>query len=107
MKFMKKFMKRHGLFGGRVVRLEAAEELTDIEIERALANQGDSSVVRAIAQVIDEECMAELNASLDQLQSERVCASAAGGASALMALKARLVGYLRPVGEEGNRDEDV
>jgi hypothetical protein len=94
------------MLGRRLVRLEAVGELSEAELARALANQGESSVVRAIAQVIDDECMAELNASLDQSQSERVCAAAAGGAQALLALKARLAGYLQPVLPRDEKEDE-
>ena len=100
MKLMK-FLKGRG----KVVRLGAEAEFSDEELAAALANQGESSVVRAIAQVIDEECMAELNASLDQSQPERICAAAAGGAAALMAVKARLAVYLKGQGGSGDAEE--
>jgi hypothetical protein len=88
----------------RKVSLEPVPEFTEDQLKAALANQHESSVVRAIMQVLDDEAMESINASLDQEQPERVCASHAGGATALMDLKSRLMHYMRskPKTEESN-----
>jgi hypothetical protein len=90
----------------RVVTLGQDAEFTERELAAQLVNQAESSVVRAIVQVIDDEALYELNASLDQSQSERVCAAHAGGAQALLGLKARLADYMLPPSKAKAEEED-
>lgn len=94
----------------RTVTLGLQDPMSERELNQHLRNQAESLVVKAIVQVIDEECMAELNASLDQAQPERVCAAAAGGAAALMGVKARLAEYMgggELLTREGRDDFDI